>query len=103
MILRSKNLLINRDDAGDWYFLALYSFTLLETKIKPSLKYFIETKTTDADIMIGQEGAREHHEMGERTASCKLCQLHYPMSQLPHKMTMLMLIKTEKQLRVLFS
>ncbi len=49
-----------------------------------------------------RSGSKEH-EASERLCTCRLCQLQFPPSQLPHKLTMKMLIQAEKQLRVSFS
>lgn len=47
-----------------------------------------------------QQKSREYREMSERVSTCKLCQIQFSPSQLPHKLTMKMLIETEKQIRV---
>ncbi len=36
----------------------------------------------------------------DKMALCRLCLIPFPPDQLPHKLTMKMLIQTEKQLRV---
>ena len=89
-----------KDDAGDWYFLCLNAFREKDPEAVPSLKWFLDNDPGSIDTMRGVV-RKDHREISERLGTCRLCQMQFPPSQLPHKLTMKMLIQVEKQLRVI--
>lgn len=96
-----------KDDAGDWYFLSLNAFKEKSSDMNPCLKFFMESEAAQSNEnthrKIQREGASLYKsDMSERMGTCKLCQMTFPPSQLPHKLTMKMLIQAEKQLKVFF-
>ena len=101
-ILLSKGIYVtDRDDTGDWYFLSLNSFRLKNPEVTPLLRFFSEEESRKLNNTMSQQKAKEFREMSERMSTCKLCLIQFSPSQLPHKLTMKMLIETEKQIRVI--
>jgi len=99
---------MRRDENGDWYFLCVKAFKL-KSNIQPDLSLFMDRDFSRSKILLLHEnryarsvGRANDREKYEKLGTCKLCQIMFPPEQLPHKLTMKMLIQAEKQLKVFF-
>lgn len=92
-----------KDDSGDWYFLGLKAFREKDPSIPISLGLFVERmqKSRGSITLSARRSCRKEREEYQKTELCKLCMISFPPEQLPHKLTMKMLIQTEKQMQVI--
>ncbi len=92
-----------RDENEDWYFLSVKGFKL-RSVVPPVFSLFIEKEFSKSKMAFfparfHKKRTREREDY-EKLGICKLCQILFPPEQLPHKLTMKMLIQAEKQLKV---
>ena len=83
---------------GTWWFIGLRAYKL-EHSFPPILRNFIEV-----NVMLSEHESemREKKETRnyERLRLCKICQVGYSLHLLQHKMTIKMILQTEKHLSV---
>ena len=90
---------------GDWYFLALKAFRVKDETVAPLLNWFLEDdrrirSANTTQILPSSESTGPCREQYEKRTRCRFCGLFFSAAELPNKLSLKLLIQTEKQLRV---
>jgi LMBR1 domain-containing protein 1 len=84
-----------KDEAGTWWMINIKAFQLVD-EIPLHIKSFFTSGSSDEE-----EEVKENHERkfeGMKVVQCKYCEEFYPTDQMNHKMTLKMLMQTDKHL-----
>lgn len=86
-----------KDDNDNWWFITCKAF---QFKGKADVKGFVVDKPYwSSDSSREEEEKSLMHTEYNRLKRCRLCQVYYPMSLLPHQLTIKMITETDQHLR----
>ena len=86
-----------KDDNNNWWFVTCKAF---QFKGNADVKgYIVDKPYWSSDSSCEEEEKPFAHTEYNRLKRCRLCQVYYPMSLLPHQLTIKMITETDQHLR----